>query len=198
MTSANDIGFQLNRACAQGDLGVVQTLAPQWNGLTYGKFLSTAVQFNQMAVTEYLLDKNNLPSEVARAMEYAIDGGFLDLLPVLAEYLDDYFCGSALEQAARMGKATAVQLLVPFAPPHFTLTGLGHALIQKNDDIIDILAPLHSWGDIHKNLMYHSKSNSNQDCIDYYRQWFANQQTKTVLTEVVQPYTNSDVVRRKI
>lgn len=197
MTPANDLGFHLNKACAEGDLAFVQTHAPQWDGLTYGKFLSTAVQSYQqsshMDVVEYLLEFNNLPSEVARAMEYAVDGGHWDLLPVLAEYLDDYFCGAELERASRAGKTTAVQLLVPFAPPHFTLAGLNCALTQKNDDIIDILAPLHSCEDVCKHL-----SVRNQDCIEYYTQWFANQQTKRVLTDVMQSYTNTDTLRRKI
>lgn len=201
MTPANDIGFQLNKACAQGDLAAVQALAPQWDGLTYGKFLSTAVQSYQqphhMNVVEYLLELNNLPSEVARAMEYATDGGHWDLLPVLAEYLDDYFCGVELERAARAGKTTAVQLLVSFAPPHFTLGGLNYALTQKNDDIVDILAPLHSSEDVHKYLMG-VKYKDNQDCIDYYTQWVTNQHTKKILTDVVQPHTNSDALRRKM
>ena len=198
MTTANDIGFHLNRACAQGDLVAVQALVPQWNETTYGKFLSTAVQFNHMAVVEYLLDQQTVPSEVGRAMEYAVDGGHWDLLPVLAEYLDDYFCGAELKRAVQLGRTTAVQLLAPFAPPHFTLISLCHALIHKNDDIIDILAPLHSWGDVHQTLRSYSKTHQNQDGIDYYQQWVANQHTKTVLTDVVQPYTNNNVVRRKI
>lgn len=202
MISANDIGFHLNKACAQGDLAAVQALAPQWDGLTYGKFLSTAVQSYQqsshMDVVEYLLDLNNLPSEVARSMEYAVDGGHWDLLPVLAEYLDDYFCGTELERAARGGKTTAVQLLVPFAPPHFTLAGLNYALMQKNDDIVNILAPLHSVVDVHKYLIGSGKSNRNHECIDHYTQWIANQNTKKVLTDVVKPHVNIDSVRRKI
>lgn len=198
MTTSTDIGFHLNKACAQGDLAAVQAYAPQWDGLTYGKFLSTAVQSNHMAVVEYLLDMNNLPSEVARAMEYAADGGHWDLLPVLAEYLDDYFCGTELERAARLGKATAVQLLVPVSPPHFTLAALNHALTQKNDGIVDILAPLHSWGEVHKYLIGYSKSDRNQECIDYYVQWVTNQHTKKVLTDVVQSHNNTDSLRRKI
>jgi len=201
MTPTNDIGFHLNKACVQGDLGAVQALAPQWDGLTYGKFLGTTVQSYQphhMNVVEYLLELNNLPSEVARAMEYATDGGHWDLLPVLAEYLDDYFCGAELERAARAGKTTAVQLLVPFAPPHFTLTGLSHALIKKNDDIVDILAPLHSRGDIHTYLISFSKIHSKHELINYYEQWVTNQNTKKILTDVVQAHTNSDALRRKI
>lgn len=198
MTNTSDIGFQLNKACSQGNLAVVHALAPQWDGLTYGKFLSTAVQSNQMIVVKYLLDQDNLPSEVARAMEHAVDGGHWDLLHVLAEHLDDYFCGAELERAARLGKITAVQLLVPFAPPHFTLTGLSHALMQKNDNIIDILAPLHSYGDVHTYLIAFSKVHRNHECIEYYTQWVANQTTKKVLTEVMQPYTNTDTLRRKI
>lgn len=197
MTSTNDIGFQLNKACDQGNLAVVQALAMQWEGLTYGKFLSTAVQSNQMAVVEYLLGLNNLPSEVARAMEHAVYKGHWDLLPVLAEYLDDYFCGAELERAARAGKTTAVQLLVPYSPPHFTLGGLNYALTQKNDDIIGILAPLHSWDDVHKYLMG-VKYKDNQECIEYYTQWFTDQQTKKVLTDVVQSHASTDTLRRKI
>lgn len=194
MTHTNTVAFHFKKACAEGNLAAVQAYAPQWNGLTYGKFLSTAVQSNQIAVVEYLLDLNNLPSEVARAMEYAVDDGFWDLLPVLAEYLDDYFCGMALERSVRLGKATAVALLAPFSPPHFSLRGLVHALTQKNDDIIDILAPLHPHKDVWGMLVY----NNDEQIKNYYTQWVDNQHTRKVLTNLVAQHPRTDCVKRKI
>lgn len=191
----DDILFRLNKACVDGDLEAVKTHALQWKGLTFGRFLGSAVESNHKAIVEYLLDYPIDPSQIGRSLQYAIQYSYVDLITILADRLDDYHCGDALQFAARYEKTAAVEMLLPYSPPHFTFLGLVQALVAKNDDIINILGPRHTVEQVGQHFNNRSRG---EYVVEYFAQWKENQRLRSVLTQAVDEKVGTEQVRRKI
>jgi len=184
----DDILFHLNKAAAEGDLSQVKQYAVQWKGKNFGKPLGHAVEGNHVDVVDYLLTLPIDPNQISRALEYAIEHSFIPTVGLLAEHLDEYYCGCGLVLGGRLNKLAAVEALIEFSPPHFILMTLCEALLDKKDDLIALLGPLSSLNDVAQQL---SGRPHGQEAVLYYAQWREDQRVSKVLHDAVQPAVNT-------